>query len=476
MRALYASMNTRKGGVIVPIMFPDAPPGFHQYIGVEPIPHRREPPPVATQIGLMKTNIEEPRPPPVISRPSKVRRGKGFFDNIWKYSQTLWKYIQPVALHISEHPEAYAGIASSITGYFRSNKLNPSSQKWLDENQNSEIVSLKAIRTPVSKYLEGVLSLITKGKYDQAKKSLSYDRMFHLALVIELRDANGNTTLNKVEKLAEPNFQKTDDSVFANPKTESIDVPLNDKQITAGEFVKNAQAKMGTGFYNYDAFSTNCQHFVMGLLDANGLGSSEIKEFVYQNVEELLRQQPQYTGDFAKFITNLGHIKDRIFQGYGIRPSLRGCKANNSTRSSMMIGGKRLVKINLSESEESPAEGETSASLEECLEKWGVDKKKYLQSLRRNARKHGYNPKMIELATDGKHKVQIQTPEGRIVRFGRLGYGDYILWKALEAQGKSPKGFAEQKKNVFHSSHTKIRGNWKKNDYSPNNLALRLLW
>jgi hypothetical protein len=124
----------------------------------------------------------------------------------------------------------------------------------------------------------------------------------------------------------------------------------------------------------------------------------------------------------------------------------------------------------------SPAEGETSASLEECLEKWGVDKKKYLQSLRKNARKHGYNPKMIELATDRKHKVQIQTPEGRIVRFGRLGYGDYILWKALEAQGKSPKGFADQKKGVFHASHTKIRGNWKKNDYSPNNLALRLLW
>jgi hypothetical protein len=482
-------------------------------------------------------------------------RGSGFFDNIWKYSQTLWKYIQPVAQSIYENPGTYAKLASAATGYFRSNKLNPSSQKWLDENQNSEIVSLKAIRTPVSKYLEGVLTLITKGKYAEAKKGLNYDAMFHLALVMELRDENGNTTLNKLEKLAEPSFQATDDSVFANPKTESIDIPLNGKQIRAGEFIKKAQDKIGNAFYNYDAFSTNCQHFVMNLLDANGLGSAEIKDFVYQNVEELLRQQPEYTSDFAKFITNLGHIKDRIFQGYG-RKHLMGCKANHSEKSAMMIGGKKFIRINvpaealtggahiqnfwdgcsldvspdpfgghrydinradgnwlmsgsdafwsaatattagrqahksahpqppppppppdaIGGSSTSPAEGETSASLEECLEKWGIDKKKYLQSLRRNARKHGYNPKMVELATDGTHKVQIQTPEGRIVRFGRLGYGDYILWKALEAQGKSPKGFADQKKGVFHASHTKIRGNWKKNDYSPNNLALRLLW
>jgi len=403
-------------------------------------------------------------------------RGGGFFDTIWKYSHSLWKYIQPVAKSIYENPETYATLARATTGYFRSNKINPSSQKWLDENQNSEIVSLKAVRSPVSQYLEDILTLVTNGKYAEAKKGLSYDKMFHLALVMELRDENGNLSLNKLEKTSQPNFLTITDEIFSNPKLESIDIPLNGKQITAGEFVKKAQEAMGTSFYDYNAFSTNCQHFVMGLLNANGLGSSEIKEFVYQKVDELLQQQPEYTSDFAKFITNLTHIKDRIFQGYG---SLK--KANHSEKSAMMIGGKKYIRMSVPTeysggANTNPSEGKKYSGLEEQLSDWGMDKKRYFQSLSKNARKHGYNPKMIGLATDGIHKIQIQTPEGRVVKFGRLGYGDYILWKALEAQGKTQKGFADQKQSVFHSSHTKIRGNWKRNDYSPNNLALRLLW
>jgi hypothetical protein len=38
------------------------------------------------------------------------------------------------------------------------------------------------------------------------------------------------------------------------------------------------------------------------------------------------------------------------------------------------------------------------------------------------------------------------------------------------------KGYANKKRNTFQKSHSKIKGDWKKNDYSPNNLALRLLW
>jgi hypothetical protein len=114
------------------------------------------------------------------------------------------------------------------------------------------------------------------------------------------------------------------------------------------------------------------------------------------------------------------------------------------------------------------------SSMEEQLRDWGVSKQHYLRSVGRKAKEHGYPP--FQLATDGKHKLEIRTPQGRLVRFGRLGYGDYILYTSLEAQGKSPKGFAEQKRSGFQNSHTKIKGNWKSNDYSPNNLALRILW
>ena len=100
----------------------------------------------------------------------------------------------------------------------------------------------------------------------------------------------------------------------------------------------------------------------------------------------------------------------------------------------------------------------------------------YLEEVKRRAKKHGYDPESVSFAEDGKHKIQYETPTGQIVRFGRVGYGDFILWSWLEEEGKVPKGFAEEKRNTFHASHEAIKGKWRSNKYSPNMLALKLLW
>ena len=100
----------------------------------------------------------------------------------------------------------------------------------------------------------------------------------------------------------------------------------------------------------------------------------------------------------------------------------------------------------------------------------------YLKEIRRKATKHGYDPSSIEFADDEEHKLQITTPDGKVVRFGRAGYGDFLLWTYLEKKGKAPKGIAKKKQKVFRISHSAIKGDWRKDKYSPNNLALNLLW
>lgn len=99
----------------------------------------------------------------------------------------------------------------------------------------------------------------------------------------------------------------------------------------------------------------------------------------------------------------------------------------------------------------------------------------YMKAVLQKAKQEGYDDP-IDYADDGVHKLQITTPDGRVVRFGRKGYGDFIIWTAKEKSGEVPKGYAEQKRRVFHASHSKIKGNWKADPYSPNNLALRILW
>lgn len=100
----------------------------------------------------------------------------------------------------------------------------------------------------------------------------------------------------------------------------------------------------------------------------------------------------------------------------------------------------------------------------------------YLREARRRAKEHGYDPSKLQFADNGVHKLQITDPEGRIHRFGRVGYGDHLIWLHREKKGQTPKGTAQKKRDTFQKSHSKIKGDWKSDKYSPNNLALRILW
>jgi DNA adenine methylase len=104
----------------------------------------------------------------------------------------------------------------------------------------------------------------------------------------------------------------------------------------------------------------------------------------------------------------------------------------------------------------------------------GVDP--YLTEVRRRAKANGYDPRAVSYAEDGEHKIAYTTPSGKKVLFGREGYGDSILYAEMEKQGKVPKGTTAMKTRVFQASHSAIKGKWRENPYSPNNLALRLLW
>jgi DNA adenine methylase len=104
----------------------------------------------------------------------------------------------------------------------------------------------------------------------------------------------------------------------------------------------------------------------------------------------------------------------------------------------------------------------------------GIDP--YLTEVRRRAKANGYDPRAVSYAEDGKHKIAYTTPSGKKVLFGREGYGDHILWSMCERDGRVPKGTASQKRRVFHASHSAIQGKWREDKFSPNMLALKLLW
>jgi hypothetical protein len=111
--------------------------------------------------------------------------------------------------------------------------------------------------------------------------------------------------------------------------------------------------------------------------------------------------------------------------------------------------------------------------MEAELRSLGMSPRTYLRQVRKQAKQWDYDPRNFTFSDREGFKIMSLNPRRH---FGRIGYGDFIIWTFLERRGDVEEGEAERRRERFWKSHSKIKGDWKKDDYSPNNLALRILW
>jgi hypothetical protein len=104
------------------------------------------------------------------------------------------------------------------------------------------------------------------------------------------------------------------------------------------------------------------------------------------------------------------------------------------------------------------------------LQDAGVSPEAYLKKARSKAKKHGLAYKHLGFSSDEKHKLQIPKANGSLVRFGAVGLGDHVLYSLTHDPN------ADEHRRRYLARATKIKGNWKKDPYSPNNLAIHILW
>jgi len=94
----------------------------------------------------------------------------------------------------------------------------------------------------------------------------------------------------------------------------------------------------------------------------------------------------------------------------------------------------------------------------------------YLAAAKEKAKKKGLAWKHIGFSSDDTHKLQVPNAQGTLVRFGSVGQGDHILYTL--SHDKS----ADEHRKRYLARATKIKGNWKSDEYSPNSLAIAVLW
>ena len=166
----------------------------------------------------------------------------------------------------------------------------------LNKIGDNQIVSARLGRTPVQAVIQGALKLVA---------TVPYDTLFHL--FIELTLDNGQKWL--LEKIERITLVKEDRSNKEGAEFTSS-FPVNK---TVNELFQNTKNQMGERFLPYQSASNNCQVFIIGVLDGNGLNNSERTTFVKQDTKSIFKNNPALR-KFANTLTDIGGLGNALIQ------------------------------------------------------------------------------------------------------------------------------------------------------------------
>tara|TARA_R110000803_G_scaffold117271_2_gene185824 strand:+ start:166 stop:987 length:822 start_codon:yes stop_codon:yes gene_type:complete len=198
----------------------------------------------------------------------------------------------------------------------RKDRFPPAERKWLDENGSKIITKMTLFREPVETAIDRVINYLSLGKWAEMKNKYGFDNFFHLGMVVEYDDGK----MVSIDKTGTLNIKE----VSGVPsKAETLEIPIRNR-FSFNHMINGAKRILGDEkFFRYDAFKSNCQMFVMGLIKAVGVDSPSVRDWVFQDITELVKELPSYVGKVAKTLTNIAGVADVAIHGEGFaRPNV----------------------------------------------------------------------------------------------------------------------------------------------------------
>jgi hypothetical protein len=170
---------------------------------------------------------------------------------------------------------------------------------------NVPIYKLEIYRTPLHSMLLKAIDFISIGKFSDLMKKFSFDKFFHLALVCTLMN-HKKIIIQKLDVIeVSTNFKTKDDTEVLDVKEYVYRGPEEEDHLTINELFENAREKVSDKlWFGYDGFKNNCQWFIRYILENSGLYGPEERDFVFQNIEELVKEMPEYVGETMNLITD----------------------------------------------------------------------------------------------------------------------------------------------------------------------------
>ena len=289
----------------------------------------------------------------------KKQNGFGFLPSFGSIASSIarpfTRAVKNTVERVKNVGQTIGNVAQNIKEriFFPEKKLPSSIQPLFEKYKNSKILSARIRREPILAFVDKFINLISFGKYDQAKKELGYDKMFHLSLILQLEPQSGavavpaaergngpNLLIEKNERINMTTSFKDGPQVQYSPASGSLTIPGNP---TLGEFYEKTLKAIGDHrFFTYNAFDQNCQAFISDLLRSNGALTPEAETFVMQDAKTVAKQLPFFVSKVAQFATDTaGRV--RQFFGFGNKKATRPRSGVFSTKVDKKI--QRRVKF-----------------------------------------------------------------------------------------------------------------------------------
>ena len=101
----------------------------------------------------------------------------------------------------------------------------------------------------------------------------------------------------------------------------------------------------------------------------------------------------------------------------------------------------------------------------------------YLRFIKSTARsRKRYAPSRIFLSDKKGKKLYYLTPDDKKVYFGNADYNDFFIYQILEHHHVVPEDYSLKQRERYIKRASKFKGDWREDKYSPNNLAMNILW
>jgi hypothetical protein len=174
----------------------------------------------------------------------------------------------------------------------------------LERHGNELLDTFVVYRAPLDTLTNLTLQLLTAGDWEGIKKRAGVDKLFHTFAII-----NGKYLY---EKTAVPVLKEGTESGVSREGADKQIAPV--QRMTIRDFVGNAINAMGESYFSYNAFTNNCQDFLMGSLRANGMLVPAVSLFLKQDTQKVIEQTPSLSKYLAEKIVNVAGAAQHAYE------------------------------------------------------------------------------------------------------------------------------------------------------------------